>query len=187
MKLKLTILDPRFPALFFTGQLYNLMTNETGNAELAQDFSCSRVYAFSFFWLPIYSPKYVMPWPEPKVQFILRAESKFFEWSYGQTERALVMTTKPNFHSINKITDFLKYRASLRNFRSGSSSPQFESARVRVIRIRMYQWYFANNLHFGKISNLPLNEGQVRLRRIHPRSFSRKVKYSASSTTVATL
>lgn len=61
MKLKLTILDPRFPALFFTGQLYNLMTNETGNAELAQDFSCSRVYAFSFFWLPIYSPKYVMP------------------------------------------------------------------------------------------------------------------------------
>ena len=61
MKLKLTILDPRFPALFFTGKLYNLMTTETSNAELAQDFSCSRVYEFSFFWLPIYSPKYVMP------------------------------------------------------------------------------------------------------------------------------
>ena len=60
MKLKLTILDPRFPALFFTGQLYNLMTNETSN-ELAQDFSCSRTFAFSFFWLPIYSPKCVMP------------------------------------------------------------------------------------------------------------------------------
>ena len=157
MKLKLTILDPRFPALFFTGQLYNLMTNETSNAE------------------PIYSPKYVMPWPEPTVQFIAQTECKFFEWSYGQTERALVMTTKPNFLSINKVTDFLKYKAS------------FESGRIRVIRIRMHQWYFANNLHFGKISSLPLNEGQVRLRRIHPRSFSPKVKYSASSTTVATL
>ena len=175
MKLKLTIWDPRFPALFFTGQLYNLMTNETSNAELAQDFSCSRVYAFSFFWLPIYSPKYVMPWPEPTVQFIAQTECKFFEWSYGQTERALVMTTKPNFLSINKVTDFLKYKAS------------FESGRIRVIRIRMHQWYFANNLHFGKISSLPLNEGQVRLRRIHPWSFSPKVKYSASSTTVATL
>ena len=54
------------------------------------------------------------------MQFIAQTEYKFFEWSYGQTERALVMSIKPNFLSINKVTDFLKYKAS------------FESGRIRV-------------------------------------------------------
>ena len=54
MKLKLTILDPRFPALFFTGQLYNLMTNETSNA------ACAGFLLFSYICILFFLASYLL-------------------------------------------------------------------------------------------------------------------------------